>query len=61
MRSCKILSRPIRCKEKEANRRVDRNIYFFDDRKLKYHRIIPEATYKNSKRKIYRGEQGELL
>jgi len=32
-----------------------------DDRQLKYPRIMPEATFKDAKRKIDRGEQGKLL
>ncbi|MDD5659137.1 MAG: hypothetical protein PHR39_03885 [Actinomycetota bacterium] len=33
----------------------------FEDKQLRYPRILPEATFKSAKRKIYRGEQGELL
>jgi len=33
----------------------------FEDKQLKYPRILPEATFKNAKRKIARGEQGQLI
>jgi len=32
-----------------------------EDKNLKYPRILPEATFKSAKRKIDRGEQGELI
>jgi len=33
----------------------------FECKQLKYPRIMPEATFKNAKRKIRKGEQGKLL
>jgi len=33
----------------------------FEDKQLQYPRIMPEVTFKNAKRKINKGEQGELI